>query len=128
MTTNIQLLDLVKKLNIPHFRGIYNRDSLPDKPLEIENGILHSRDENDIRTGHWTSFYINHDKVYYFDSFGITPTKEFCKYVSPLQIITHNFQIQQLEDENCGELCVLFLYLINKGIDYFDVILSLAEV
>ena len=38
--TNFELLDAVKKLKIPNFRGIFMRNELPRRPLNRESGIL----------------------------------------------------------------------------------------
>ena len=38
--TNFQLLDTVKELEIPHFRGVFMRNDLPRRPLKRECGIL----------------------------------------------------------------------------------------
>ena len=31
--TNFQLIDTIKRLKIPHFRGVFMRNDLPRKPL-----------------------------------------------------------------------------------------------
>ena len=33
--TNFELIDAAKKLNIPNFRGVFLRDTLPKKPRRI---------------------------------------------------------------------------------------------
>ena len=38
--TNFQLIDTVKELKIPHFRGVFMRNDLPRRPLKRECGIL----------------------------------------------------------------------------------------
>ena len=38
--TNFQLIDTIKELNIPHFRGVFMRNDLPRRPLKRECGIL----------------------------------------------------------------------------------------
>jgi hypothetical protein len=94
MTTNIQLENEAKKLNFKNFRGVIMRDQLSSlKQLERECGILGSKTskEDDM---HWTCWFKNGKNKYYFDSFGLTPTKEIVKYLkSPLMYST--FQIQQ---------------------------------
>ena len=133
MTTNIELLDLVNKLKIPNFKQIIMRDEFNnlDKPLENESGIYNLGDHKTIGT-HWCSWYKNKNNWYHFDSFGIDPCMEFRKYCnlnevqlkrsfSP-KIHSHSFQIQDLKDINCGEWCILFLYLMNKEIKYEKVI------
>ena len=38
--TNFDLIDYAKKLNIPNFRGVFMRDTLPKRPHAIECGVV----------------------------------------------------------------------------------------
>ena len=38
--TNFELLNYVKELDIPNFRGVFMRDTLPAVPHKIECGIV----------------------------------------------------------------------------------------
>ena len=67
--TNFQLIDTVKQLNIPHFRGVFMRNDLPRRPLKRECGILNI-DGASGRGTHWVCWYKNND-IFYFDSFGV---------------------------------------------------------
>ena len=40
--TNLEILDAVRKLKIPRFRGVFVRDNLPVEPKRMECGILTS--------------------------------------------------------------------------------------
>jgi len=42
--SNIELLDAVKKIEIPGFRGVFVRDNLPSEPGKHECGILNLDD------------------------------------------------------------------------------------
>jgi len=126
MTTNIQLENEAKKLNFKNFRGVVMRDQISSlKQLACECGILGSKTskEDDM---HWTCWFKDGKNKYYFDSFGLTPTKEIVKYLkSPL--IYSTFQIQQFNESNCGEWCIYVLNRLNKGDDYTDVIMDLIN-
>ena len=127
MTTNFELLSMIEKLNIPHFREVLSKNELVHlKPNTIESLIINLQDNDKGNGTHWIATYKNNDRVYYFDSYGVDPPNEILEYYS-LPILTHNFQIQKLNETNCGEYCVLFLYLMNKGLHYEDIILSLSE-
>ena len=56
--SNIELIDSAQKLKIPNFRGIYLRDTLPDKPKRKECGIL-NLDSSDGGGTHWVAWYKN---------------------------------------------------------------------
>ena len=49
-----EIEDIVNKLQIPNFRGIFLRDQLPNNPFDVECGIIHSHTlEEDIESiGH----------------------------------------------------------------------------
>ena len=76
--TNIQLVDAVKKLNIPNFRGVFVRDELPNKPRKNECGILNLDDSNGPGQ-HWVVFSENGKDKIYFDSYGLPPPTELLK-------------------------------------------------
>ena len=57
--TNFQLIDTIKRLKIPHFRGVFMRNDLPRKPLKRECGIL-NLDGVSGRGTHWVCWYKNH--------------------------------------------------------------------
>lgn len=126
MTTNFQLEDAAKRLKLKKFRGVIMRDEIKKmKPLKQECGILGSKTsrEDDM---HWTAWWKDGEKKFYFDSFGLTPTVEIVKYLkSP--IIYSTFQIQQFNEVNCGEWCLYVLNRLNIGDEYDDIILSIIN-
>ena len=70
--SNFELERYVKQLKIPNFRGVFMRDTLPDKPRNAECGIVNfnTRDQSG---SHWVCYYTKGQRIY-FDSFGqITP-------------------------------------------------------
>ena len=80
--SNFDLINWIKKLKIKHFRGIFSRDTLPNKINEPEVGIINL--DTKIGPGtHWIC-YRNVDKQIceYFDSFGLI--MPFCNTRSPL--------------------------------------------
>ena len=54
--TNFEIMDAVKKLRIPRFRGVFVRDNLPYKPKKNECGILNLDDTSGKGT-HWVAWY-----------------------------------------------------------------------
>lgn len=126
-TTNIELMQLVEKLKIPNFRGIFMRDELIKlNPLKQECAILNLDSSNNEGT-HWNCWIKDGDNKYYFDSFGAPPPLEIVKYLkSP--ILYNTYQIQQFNETNCGEWCIYVLkeYYNNKK-DFIDVILNIIN-
>ena len=71
--TNFDLIDYAKKLNIPNFRGVFMRDTLPKSAQNIECGIVNLNTSKE-KGSHWTCYFKKGANRIYFDSFGqITP-------------------------------------------------------
>lgn len=105
-------VDLKKfALNIPYFRGVFMRDSLPKHPHLRECGIINLDSSSGPGT-HWVAYYKNRDKKEYFDSFGnLQPPVEVIKYLG--KNLMYNYkQEQNYDSSNCGHLCLQFLYNI----------------
>jgi hypothetical protein len=114
--SQFDLTHYVAELKIPYFRGVYMRDTLPRYCNEIECGILNLDSINGPGT-HWTCWYKTDKQIcYYFDSFGVTPPKEFEHYIK-CDILYSTYQIQKYEDIICGHLCLNMLYelVVQKG-------------
>src|ERR1043165_6597881 len=78
--TNIELLEAVKKLNIPNFKGVFVRDELPNKPRKNECGIMNLDDSNGPGR-HWCSCSKKGKDQLYFDSYGLPPPTERLNYL-----------------------------------------------
>ena len=114
--TNFDLLEFVKKLEIPYFRGVFMLDNLPKgRPHQIECGIVNFN--NTMEKGsHWVCYYKNQSNRIYFDSFGqITPV-EIQNYLKQkisekcVGVIQRNTDIVQPYNTNiCGHLCLFVL-------------------
>lgn len=113
--TNIDLHAYAKRLKIPNFRGVFMRDDLPKKVRTTECGIVNLDDKANPGT-HWIAYIKRGKNAIYFDSFGnLQPPKEIVKYLSSSRgddgsIKYNHQQFQTYDSENCGHLCLLFLY------------------
>ena len=66
---------------LPHFRGVFMRNSLPKKPHKRECGVINLDDESGPGT-HWVAYNKRDKNVIYFDSFGnLQPPLEVIKYL-----------------------------------------------
>lgn len=109
--TNYDLSKYVNLLKIPHFRGIYMRDSLPKKPRKTECWILNHDSKKSVGS-HWTALVKIGKNAYYFDSFGsLRPPLEVLSYLGKNVKISYNYhQYQSFNTHTCGQLCLEFLY------------------
>src|SRR5678816_1027780 len=107
--TNFELIDAVKKLNIPNFRGVFMRDALPKRPRRNECGILNLDDSNGAGT-HYCSFLKNGKDKIYFDSYGLAPPTELVKYLGD-PVYYNSERIQPDNEVFCGHLCLSLIHI-----------------
>jgi len=94
---------------IPHFRGVFMRDTLPRKPWKNESGIINLNLDSEPGS-HWVAYRKQGPTVYYFDSFGdLPPPAEFQKYCKNSEIFYNHRTFQMYNQTNCGQLCLQFL-------------------
>jgi hypothetical protein len=109
-------LNWAKQFKIPYFRGVFMRDSLPNKVSKIETGIT-NLDENKNQGTHWTAYYKKSNNLkFYFDSYGyIPPPLELESYLGCKGIIYNEINFQNTNENVCGHLCILWLkYITSK--------------
>lgn len=114
--TTLDLLELVRVLNIKNFRGIFMRDTLPPLIKEVEVGILYL-DSSSGKGTHWVCYSKNNKNIYYFDSFGLDPPLELQEYLKngeDKKIELSTFQIQEFGTHHCGYYCLLLLKLLDS--------------
>ena len=129
--TNIELSNFVTKLNIPHFRGVFMLDELPQNPHQVECGIVNFDTSKGPGT-HWVCYgKMKKEESVYFDSFGqITPC-EIQKYLKTdeeykknIPVIQRNTDIVQRPNTHvCGHLCLFVLTsLMRDHVSYQNVL------
>ena len=102
--SNTDIDKYAKMLKISNFKGCYMRDELTNlKCCNVGYGVLNLNLSNESGS-HWTCWFkINSDK-YYFNSFGLPPSKELVDYLAS-SILYSTFQLQGMNDQNCGKWC-----------------------
>ena len=100
--------------NIPHFRGVFMRNTLPKTPKTYECGIV-NLDTSSGPGSHWVAYFKRKKHVEYFDSFGnLQPPVEIRKYLGNNIVYNHE-RFQKFNTVICGHLCIKFL--LNKRFD-----------
>jgi hypothetical protein len=120
-------MELVRQYRMTSFRGIFMRDDLPPKrSWRAECGIL-NLDVLEGKGTHWTCWCKKGDVCFYFDSFGLTPPREFYQYIR-CDCYHSTYQVQALGDVICGHLSVLMLYLLTVcHIDFHEACLTIIN-
>lgn len=126
-TTNIELERYAKILKLKNFRGCFMIDEINKiKPMNKECGILNLNRSDKNINGHWVCWFKNGDEKYYFDSYGVIAPQELIKYLGR-DIIQSTYQIQQFNDDSCGEWCLYVLNELNNGQNFEDIILNIID-
>lgn len=113
--TNFDISRIARSKKIPGFRGVFMRDTLPQKPRINECAIL-NLDKSSGRGTHWVCYRKIGKLAKYFDSNGIggTPPPQLVKYLKNVRITQNKKRYQSPNTNICGHLCLLFLLgLIN---------------
>lgn len=113
--SNFDIVNLAKKLKIPHFYGVFMRDTLPKKtgPKTRECWIInHGSSHTD--GSHWTALAKNYNTAFYFDSFGkLPPPLEVIHYLNNLTGVHLYYNAKKYQSYGsaiCGHLCLRFLH------------------
>ena len=133
--TNVDILNYVSLLKIPHFRGVFMRDELPQKIKTLECGIMNFNTHE--QTGsHWVCYMRNGNTRLYFDSFGQITPLELQKYLKTkpefekkVPVIERNTDIVQRPNTSvCGHLCLFVLTsLMREHLTYQQVLDKLTN-
>lgn len=111
--SNYNIIDLAAKLKIPHFHGVFMRDTLSKKtrPAIKECWILNHGSSKTNGT-HWTALAKNSNTALYFDSFGrLPPPLEVLDYLGDDVNLYYNVKrYQNYGTTICGHLCLRFLH------------------
>lgn len=112
--SNYDILDLVVKLKIPHFDGVFMRDRITKKKKSgstKECWIL-NHGGSQTNGSHWTALAKDHNIAFYFDSFGkLPPPLEVINYLGDdIQLYYNAKKYQNYGTNICGHLCLRFLH------------------
>lgn len=95
--------------DVPYFRGVYMRTSLPRKPWDIESGIVNLDSAENSGT-HWVAYVKFYEYCEYFDSYGdLKPPLELIDYLGCKNIFYNYKNYQNFNTVICGHLCLKFL-------------------
>ena len=118
--SNFDIIRICKKLKISNFIGCFMRDEIRSFAVATNGFVMNLDDSNSFGT-HWIAVNIAsatgisdvRGTTYYFDSFGLPPTKEIKKYCKESRFY-NSFVFQKPNEVICGHLCIYFLYSMRK--------------
>ena len=124
--TNIEIEKYASELQIPHFRGVFMRDTLPKSKTLVECGVVNLNTSKQIGS-HWVCYAKIGKTRIYFDSFGQDIPNEIMKYLKSMKefkneipVISRNTDIvQRINTHVCGHLCLFVLTsLMREHLSY----------
>lgn len=102
------------QFNIRNYRGVCDRQRLPDFPWQYE-AIIVNLDDVDNPGTHWVAMRKVRDIVIYFDSYGdLPPPKEILHYYRKYDVFYNHRNYQNNNSVICGQLCLEFLINTSK--------------
>ena len=103
------------------------RDELNKIKSTKKNNIIMNLQTSKDNGSHWVAIFKSCINNYYFDPYGILPTKEVYNYLNK-DFHYNKIQIQQEGMECCGQLSLYVLYKLNTTKDSFeDIILNMKK-
>lgn len=132
--TNLEIYEYVKKLNIPNFRGVFMRDTLPNHPKQVECAIVNLNTSKELGS-HWVCYVKKGKSRIYFDSFGQVIPLEIEKYLKTstelqkhIPVIARNTDIvQSVNTHVCGHLCLFVLASLTRQHLSYQQVLNLLN-
>ncbi len=125
---------LVKVLKIPNFRHVYMRDEIVGTPFIQECGIINLNTHTQSGS-HWTCYFKDGQRRYYFDSFGQAPPTELVTYLKTSSEILQNapvirrsaVMVQHINTDECGSLCLYVLKKLSLGEKFSEILTYLLS-
>ena len=111
MLTNIQLIKLCDKLNLPLITCCM-KDELPSK-IQDRNYIINLQSSTQGDGTHWICLVVQGKNILFYDAFGATPPNEIVNFVKKRKnshLGFNNWIIQNIKSSNCGWFCLGLLY------------------
>lgn len=106
--SDVELIKYVKQLKIPHFKGVFMKDELPNKIYKNECMIV-NLDNSSGQGTHWVCFTKKDNIIHYYDSFGVELPSELIKYFRNSEVYYNIDKNQDFDEVICGHLCLNFL-------------------
>jgi len=101
------------------------RDELSNLDAVTNNDecFIMNIDQSNSSGTHWVAVNIVRGTTYYFDSFGLPPTKEIKGYCKEPRFY-NSFMFQKPNEVICGHLCLYFLYSMRECNKDFNTVLD----
>ena len=111
--SDLEITNDAKRLSVNEFRGVFLRDTLPQKAKLNQCSIL-NLDASSVDGTHWVMWFKKGKDKFYFDSYGVQPPSEVIAYLkSPISY--NSERVQQNGEVFCGHLCLFTFKQLSLG-------------
>lgn len=120
-TTNLQLEDMARKLNLP-LLGIVSKDELQGR-VKVGSIIINLQSSTDGGGSHWVTLKVfPKGQVIFFDPFGFAPPRQVKQYIGKKKIGISTRPIQDIGSTTCGYYCLACDHYLthNREKDIFE--------
>ena len=123
--SNFKINEILK--NNKEYIGTFSKNNVPILKNN-ESTIVNLADSNDVVT-HWIAMKFINNKLFYFDSYGISFIPDAIKkQYSDDKIITNIYRIQSDSSDECGKFCIMFVQSnIKNEPDYIKFLLQFEK-
>lgn len=122
-SSNVELEQLCKEHGVK-LRGTYTKDEMDYIPKRAGAYILNMAAGPDLiqqgAVGHWVCFVKSGSSSVFFDSFGCVPQMDAIEFLyekTLKQVFYNEEQIQDMSEDYCGHICVMFLHWMQTRTD-----------
>ena len=121
--------------NESKFKGSCPCDLIPDIK-EQEYSVIVNTDNASKEGEHWTAIVIDHDTVYFMDSFGRNyNNKSFPKDYRQLlrelfigkKVVYNDRVLQSFQSNACAEFCIFFIKKFYEGVPFSSIFRSFTD-
>ena len=125
-TSNFQLKYILNDLNL--FGKVLMKDELNEINSTKKSNIIMNLQTSKNDGSHWVALFRSDKLNYYFDPYGVLPTKKVYTYLNKT-FSWNKIQVQQNGMECCGQLSMYFLYQMNTRTEEkaVEIILSMKK-
>jgi len=104
----------------PFFRGVFACDRLPrDIPKGKAIALIANTDPSHKPGQHWVAYFYTRTHVYFFDSYGMTPSKApFHRLMKYRKYKKYFCKRIQGEGQVCGHYCMYFILAMIYNYDF----------
>ena len=119
--SNFKINEILK--DDKNYIGTFSKNNVPILKNN-ESSIVNLADSNKNEGTYWVSIKCIHNKLFYFDSYGIPFIPDIIKKQYK-KIIINIYRIQSNDSNECGKFCIMFIKAnIQNESDYIEFLLQ----